>query len=476
MADYTEKVKLMFSDKAIEILVKNNINVSDTTAGYLLSLSEKEIQDLEAEILEWGKSGEVGKVRLTFRASQIRQKAKEWETKQSKANEQKEELAVEVETTITDSENDYSHLKGNKYHQKDLFILDNFDIVEYRDDIASMEHPIFALKAGDKRIVKTEYQDSILEITPNAKLGRATIFDKDVWIYAVSKMCQAMYEGKEVNREVDFNIYDFLKTTNRSTTGTDYKRAKESIARLRGTTITIEDKAKTKFATFGLIDMGAGERIFWEDGRTKKIRVKITLPDFLFSQVKGGRILKISPDYFRLRKPIDRRIYEIATKHAGKKLEWKISLKKLYDKTGATMTIEKFRFNIQSLVRTNELPDYIISYDKYYDMVTFILRNAESEQEREHRKNKALAQKFRVKKNKKIQISEEFLQRINQSVRYYPHLKNAGLLNEEFLQECLKQSNEEQILSTFEKCKQVNFDKINNPKGYFLKALEDGGQ
>ncbi len=45
--------------------------------------------------------------------------------------------------------------------------------------------------------------------------------------------------------------------------------------------------------------------------------VEVTLPDWLYQGITQTKILKISPDYFRIRKAIDRRIYEIARKHCG---------------------------------------------------------------------------------------------------------------------------------------------------------------
>ncbi len=37
--------------------------------------------------------------------------------------------------------------------------------------------------------------------------------------------------------------------------------------------------------------------------------------------IKAHEVLTLPPDYFRLRKPTERRIYEIARKHCGKQAE-----------------------------------------------------------------------------------------------------------------------------------------------------------
>jgi len=46
---------------------------------------------------------------------------------------------------------DKKHLAPVKHRQKDFFIADIFNSLTFQDDIASMEHPLFALKAGDTK-------------------------------------------------------------------------------------------------------------------------------------------------------------------------------------------------------------------------------------------------------------------------------------------------------------------------------------
>lgn len=82
-------------------------------------------------------------------------------------------------------------------------------------------------------------------------------------------------------------------------------------------------------------------------------------------------MLTISKEYFRLRKPIDRRIYELARKHCGKQPNWKISIDLLHKKTGATMSIREFRRSISSLIKSDVFPDYGINFERTTDTVFF---------------------------------------------------------------------------------------------------------
>ena len=45
------------------------------------------------------------------------------------------------------------------------------------------------------------------------------------------------------------------------------------------------------------------------------ISVKVSLSDWMYNAVLGHEVLTLHRDYFRLRKPLERRVYEIARKH-----------------------------------------------------------------------------------------------------------------------------------------------------------------
>ena len=82
------------------------------------------------------------------------------------------------------------------------------------------------------------------------------------------------------------------------------------------------------------------------------------------------RVLTINRDYFRLGKPMERRLYEIARKFCGNQKSWSINLVNLMDKTGSTGTLRLFRSRMKIIVKDNHLPDYSIAMDDN-DKVTF---------------------------------------------------------------------------------------------------------
>lgn len=257
-----------------------------------------------------------------------------------------------------------------RHPQKDFFIADILD-ASTKDDLASMEHPFFALKAGDMRVRTYERNGNSVTIKPGHD-GCATIHDKDVWIYCISQLVEAMNrERSDVSRTVRFTAHDFLVTTNRDIKGAGYKRMGDAMARLSGTRVetNIVTDGQRERAGFGLIDSW---RVIEKTSGGRMVAVEVTLSDWLYRSVQARQVLTLSPDYFRIRKPIDRRIYELARKHCGAQRQWQCTVKTLYEKSGSSDAIRNFRGAIKTLAESNDLPDYKVSMAD--DLVTFLRR------------------------------------------------------------------------------------------------------
>jgi len=264
--------------------------------------------------------------------------------------------------------NRHLHLMPLRHPQLDFFVADAWSVSDPRDDLASMEHPLFALRAGDTKERVYEHNGVQVRVIPPA-CGRATIHDKDIWIYCISRLVQALDEGRPISRVVRFTVYDFMINTNRRTDGDSYRRFEAALARLRGTTIqtniTINGRRETRI--FGLID--SARVVERADG--KAIAVQVELPRWLMWAVEDRQVLRINPDYFRLRKALDRRIYELARKHCGHQGKWTVNLKTLHKKTGSAASLREFRRSIRSLAESGELPDYQMKYKQKSDKVVF---------------------------------------------------------------------------------------------------------
>lgn len=263
-------------------------------------------------------------------------------------------------------------LVKDRHPQRDFFIADILDAIP-KSDMNSMEHPLFALKAGDKRVRTYERGDTSLIVKPGHD-GCATIHDKDVWIYCISQLVEAMNRGREdVSRTVRFTAYDFLITTNRDTSGRAYEQMKSAMQRLSGTRIetNIKTAGRREAAGFGLIDSW---RIVEKDNQERMVAIEVDLPKWLYRAVEAKHVLTLSRDYFRIRKPMDRRIYELVRKHCGSQPRWKVSVKVLHEKSGSASPLKRFRFDVKALAESNDLPDYRITLDFDSDVLMFYPR------------------------------------------------------------------------------------------------------
>lgn len=262
-----------------------------------------------------------------------------------------------------------TRLAPDRRRQGDFFVADILD-ASLKDDTASMEHPLFALRAGDKRVRTYERNGHRVTVLPGAT-GCATIHDKDLWIYCISQLIEAANRGRAITPTLRFTAFDFLTTTNRDTSGRAYERMGDMLRRLSGTRIetNIETNGQRERRGFGLIDSWRVVEKSPNDERM--VAIEVNLPDWLFRSVEARQVLTLARAYFQLRKPLDRRIYELARKHCGTQPCWRVSLAALHQKSGSTATLRRFRFDMKALAESGELPDYMMAFDIDRDAVTF---------------------------------------------------------------------------------------------------------
>lgn len=230
-----------------------------------------------------------------------------------------------------------------------------------KDDMASMEHPVFSLSTRpDRRVLRYAHAGAVVEITPSVK-GLATIHDKDILIYCISQLVAALNAGQAVARTVTLTAREMLIATNRETSGDGYRRLRAAFDRLAGTRITTDIRTGDRDVSegFGLIESWRIERA---SATGRMISVSVTLSEWLFQAVLNRSVLTLSREYFSLRKPLERRVYEIARKHCGRQAEWQIGLEGLALKSGSASALRVFRKMIRDLVQSDHLPDYTLSF------------------------------------------------------------------------------------------------------------------
>lgn len=272
-------------------------------------------------------------------------------------------------------------LLPDRHPQNELFICDIADAV-LKDIMPMMEHPFYSLsKKPDTKERVYEYNGNTIRIIPSSE-GMPTIYDKDCLVYAISQLISAMRSGLKVSRKIQFSMHEALIFMNRGTSGTDYEALSRAFTRLLGVSITTNIKAGDyeQKDGFHLIE---DFRIVKFGSNGRQLYCTMTLSDWVFKAIEQQAVLTLSPRYFRLRKPIERRLYELGRKHVGDKDKWKIGMLKLYEKSGSQGSLKRFRQAVKSICNDitkskgkdgrapGYFPDYDIEYIDLQDIVLF---------------------------------------------------------------------------------------------------------
>lgn len=261
-----------------------------------------------------------------------------------------------------------SSLLPDRHPNKDFFILDVSD-ASPKDDMASMEHPVFSLSVKpDMRELEYHHQGRRIRVVPSGR-GLATIMDKDILLYCISKLVHELNEGREITPWVEVSAHEIMVATNWNTGKRDYQRFEDALVRLGGTMILTDIPTGDQKQTHGfhLVEEFVITRRDEEGeaspfGRMTKVRIKLS--DWTFRAIKSMEVLTINSRYFRLRRPLERRIYELARKHVGDQdRPFVVGIDTLQKKVGSNAPPKKFRFFIKQIIADGHIPDYAIELD-----------------------------------------------------------------------------------------------------------------
>ena len=258
---------------------------------------------------------------------------------------------------------DVSLLLPDRHPQLDFFLCDIFDAVP-KSDTASMAYPLFTLATKpDHRRRRFEHGNRWIEVAPSPR-GRATVHDRDLLIYFISQCMAALNAGREVKRTLRFHPHHLLQVTNRQTSGEGYKGLQAALERLQGTQIqtNITTGGIEQWDVFSFIDRA---RTIKESREGRMIELEVVLSDWIFNAIRatGGDILTIHRDYFRLRKPLERRLYELARKCCGRNPEWRFTVQTLHERTGSASTRKEFRRMLSKIIEAHAKHKHIPDYD-----------------------------------------------------------------------------------------------------------------
>lgn len=268
-------------------------------------------------------------------------------------------------------------LLPERHPNLDFFVLDITDAVP-KDDMASMEHPLFSLATKpDMRHLEYRNGTNVLKIRPSP-LGLPTIMDKDILIFVITQLMARKNRGQSIGNTVRFSMRELCISINRPIGGDHYKRIENAIDRLQGTQFisNVQTGGKTERRTFSMIDEGGMVK---NERFTRNDFCEIRVSRWLMRAIEANEVVSISRDYFRLRRPLERRLYEIARKHCGNTPKWHIRLQNLQDKTGSNAPLKRFRHNLREIIIADVTPFYRFELDSK-DLVVVRPRKASGTQ------------------------------------------------------------------------------------------------
>jgi plasmid replication initiation protein len=231
--------------------------------------------------------------------------------------------------------------------------------IAFRDQRDLMERPFFSLSKS-RRTAPIAYQagDTQVHVMGLAEHGIATIWDADILIWAASHLVEALDRGLPTSRFFRFTPYQLLGGIGRGRGQRDYLLLKSALTRLQSTVVrtTIRSGAQWRRQQFSWINE-------WEELVTARGRIEgmeFVLPDWFYQGVIDRRlVLTIDPGYFSLTGGIERWLYRVARKHAGRQVDgWSFELRHLHAKSASLARFSDFALDIRRIIQRQPLPGY----------------------------------------------------------------------------------------------------------------------
>lgn len=231
-----------------------------------------------------------------------------------------------------------------------------------RDVQDLMAYPFFSLSKS-RRVEPIIFQTGSLSIQVEATRdrGMATIWDADILIWAASQIVEARDHGLETSRRMAATPYEILTFIGRGTSTRDYQRLRAALDRLKATTIftSIRQESRERLHRFSWINEWSERRA--DDGSSDGI--ELIVPDWFYqATLDESLILTIDPAYFGLKGGVERWLYRVVRKHAGRQRDgWSFSFRHLHEKSGSHAPYKRFAYELRRILCAQSLPGYQLS-------------------------------------------------------------------------------------------------------------------
>jgi plasmid replication initiation protein len=228
-----------------------------------------------------------------------------------------------------------------------------------RDAQDLMAYPFFSLGKA-KRVAPIRFRTGNLtiEVEATSQFGMATIWDADVLIWAASQLVEARDRGLPTSRLMVMTPYEILTFGRRGTSVRAYHRLKAALDRLQSTTVatSIRQPTERRLHRFSWINEWT-ERA---DAAGRPLGLELVLPDWFYrGLVEEGSFLTVDAGYFDLTGGIERWLYRLVRKHAGRQAAgWRFDFRYLHAKSGSLASYRNFAIDLRAIAARQAVPGY----------------------------------------------------------------------------------------------------------------------
>ncbi|MGQ0585257.1 MAG: replication initiator protein A [Reyranella sp.] len=250
------------------------------------------------------------------------------------------------------------HRPRSEREQLELFRALPGDLAP-RDAQDLMAYPFFSL-AKTHRTTPIDFRTNgiTIRVEAVAEHGMATIWDADVLIWVASQIVEARDAGLRTSRLMAVRPREILTFTGRGTSARAYHRLKAALDRLQSTTVatSLRQINERRMHRFSWINEWT-ERA---DAHGNADGIDLIVPDWFYRAVlDDALVLTIDRGYFALTGGIERWLYRVVRKHAGRQSNgWRFEFRHLHVKSASLSPFKRFAFELRDIVRRQPLPGY----------------------------------------------------------------------------------------------------------------------
>ena len=234
-----------------------------------------------------------------------------------------------------------------------------------RDAQDLMAYPFFSL-AKTHRTTPIDYRlnDVAIRVEAVPEHGMATIWDADVLIWAASQIVEARDAGLRTSRLMAATPHEILGFIGRGAGARDYARLKAALDRLQSTTVatSLRQASERRMHRFSWINEWT-ER---SDAQGRADGIDLIVPDWFYRAVlDDALVLTIDRAYFGLTGGLERWLYRLVRKHAGRqRTGWRFDFRHLHAKSASLSPFKRFAFEMRDIARRQPLPGYRLTVER----------------------------------------------------------------------------------------------------------------